>query len=70
MEVFGSCRKCGKQFDAHWHNYPELSSTEAIMKPYCPYCKSLDIHVTTDESNDYYDEDYDEISDGGYEEDD
>lgn len=50
MEVLGFCHGCGKQFDAHWHNYPEL--TAAIMNPYCIYCKSLDVHILTDESND------------------
>jgi Zn finger protein HypA/HybF involved in hydrogenase expression len=52
MEVFGYCRTCGKDFDAHWHNYPELSASDAVLKPYCPLCKGHDVHITTDESND------------------
>jgi len=66
MEVFGYCHSCGKQFDAHWHNYPDLSTSEAIMNPYCIYCKSSDVHTSTDESGDYGPDDVPKIE---YEED-
>lgn len=57
MEIIGFCHNCGKEFDAHWHNYPELSPIKAAMEPYCLHCKSLDVHTMTDESNDpMYDE--------------
>jgi hypothetical protein len=52
MIVEGRCRKCAYDFDAHWSKYPDLSTTEAILKPYCPKCKSLEVTTWTDESND------------------
>lgn len=70
MEVEGYCHKCGRAFDAHWNNYPDLTPSEAIMHPYCLYCKSTDVHTITDEHGDYYDNDDGDVFDLSYEEDD
>jgi len=67
MIVESTCRKCGTHFDGHWHNLPpDVPSWETV---FCPKCKSKDIHVTTDESNDkFYDEHWDERSEPPQEE--
>jgi hypothetical protein len=65
MEVEGYCHKCGKKFDAHWTNYP--NQHEGLMNPYCLYCKSHDIHILTDESNDPP-EDYEGTDEEDYDE--
>jgi Zn finger protein HypA/HybF involved in hydrogenase expression len=52
MIVDGFCRKCQRTFDAHWSNYPDLSEQEAILRPYCPYCKCDDVYITTDDNFD------------------
>jgi hypothetical protein len=49
MIVDGKCYKCNTNFNAHWDQYP-IPPREAILHPYCPYCKSDDVKITTDES--------------------
>jgi hypothetical protein len=52
MIVEGKCNSCLRWFDAHWHQYPDLTMLEAAMNPYCPYCKATDVVTYTDESDD------------------
>lgn len=59
MNVELHCRKCGKWSDGHWTLYP--NPVEAIMHPYCLYCKAPDVVTFTDEDvnepkEEYYDE--------------
>jgi hypothetical protein len=67
MIIEGYCRVCGNQFDCHWSKYPELTSVGAIMNPYCPHCKSVEISTWSDESKDY---EYDEPIESEWEDDD
>lgn len=51
--VEGYCRRCDKQFDAHWHNYPG-EEVKRMLNPQCPYCKiegSENMATWTDEDN-------------------
>ena len=52
MNIEGYCNKCRCKFDAHWNSYPDLTTQEAILSPYCLNCKSLDVVTKTDESDD------------------
>ena len=52
MIIDGHCRDCGHSFDAHWHQYPDLTTQDAILAPYCFKCKSRNVTTTTDESDD------------------
>lgn len=60
MEIEGHCNACHRTFDAHWHQYPDLTTQEAILDPYCTYCKSHDVFTTTDESGDDFSYETDE----------
>lgn len=51
MEIIGFCHYCGKNFDAHWSNYPKERRAACIKKPYCLNCGSHDTHHIIDEIN-------------------
>jgi NAD-dependent SIR2 family protein deacetylase len=56
MQVDGTCRKCGTEYDAHWDKYPG-EELKRILCPKCPKCGAEGIHniiVVTDETNDYH----------------
>ena len=55
MEIEGYCKNCDRYFDAHWSNYPEMTVVEAVMRPYCLYCKSIEVYTNNDEINDAQD---------------
>ena len=52
MIIEGHCNDCGSWFNAHWHEYPDLTTQDAILTPYCFKCKSINVTTTTDESDD------------------
>ena len=52
MIIDGHCNDCGNDFDAHWGCYPDLTTQEAILKPYCPKCKGIQVTTVIDERGD------------------